>query len=67
MENARQRYDTIDAEDMVITHCAAHRGQVHTGWKPRAQGRATPKNHYQVNLEVFLEHFGDEEEEEEEF
>ena len=67
MENARQRYDTIDAEDMVITHCAAHRGQVHTGWKPRARGRATPKNHYQVNLEIFLEHFGDEEEEEDEF
>ena len=65
MENARQRYDTIDAEDMVITHCAAHRGQVHTGWRPRAQGRATPKNHYQVNLEIFLEHFGDEEEEDE--
>ena len=67
MENARQRYDTIDAEDMVITHCAAHRGQVHTGWKPRARGRATPKNHYQVNLEIFLEHFGEEEDEEDEF
>ena len=65
MENARQRYDTLDAEDMVITHCAAHRGQVHSGWKPRAQGRATPKNHYQINLEIFLEHFGEEEEEDE--
>ena len=67
METARQRYDTIDAEDMVITHCAAHRGQIHSGWKPRARGRATPKNHYQVNLEIFLEHFGDEEDEENEF
>ena len=65
MENARQRYDTIDAEDMMITHCAAHRGQIHSGWRPRARGRATPKNHYQVNLEIFLEHFGGEEEDDE--
>ena len=58
MENARQRFDTIDAEDMTITHVAAHRGQVATNWRPRAMGRATPSNHYQVNLEIFLEHFG---------
>ena len=65
MGNARQRYDTIDAEDMMITHCAAHRGQIHSGWRPRARGRATPKNHYQVNLEIFLEHFGGENEDDE--
>ena len=62
MDNARQRYDTIDPEDMVITHVAAHRGQVSTNWRPRARGRATPSNHYQVNLEIFLEFFDDEEE-----
>ena len=28
MDNARQRYDTIDPEEMVITHLAAHRGQI---------------------------------------
>ena len=40
---------------MVITHIAAHRGTIKRGFMPRARGRATPKNHYQVNLEVFLE------------
>ena len=56
-ENARHRYDDIDANDMFITHCAAHRGTIKRGWIPRAQGRATPKNHYQVNLEIFIEDF----------
>ena len=36
MDNARQRFDDIDAEDMVITHVAAHRGQVATNMRPRA-------------------------------
>ena len=62
MDNARQRYDTIDPEDMIITHVAAHIGQVSTNWRPRAMGRASPSNHYQVNLEIFLEFFGDEDE-----
>ena len=26
MENARHQYEDIDPEEMVITHCAAHRG-----------------------------------------
>ena len=59
MDNARQRFDDIDAEDMVITHVAAHRGQVSRNMRPIAQGRATPSNHYQVNLEIFLEYFGE--------
>ena len=54
MDNARQRYDTIDLEEMIITHLAAHRGQISRGFRPRARGRASPKNHYQVNLEIFL-------------
>jgi len=57
MENARYQYEDIDAEEMVITHIAAHRGRIRKGWIPRARGRATPSNHYQVNLEVFLEDF----------
>ena len=65
MDNARQRYDTIEPDEMIITHLASHRGQIHRGWRPRAQGRATPDNHYQVNIEIFLEHFGEEEEEDE--
>ncbi len=67
-ENARHRYDDIDANDMFITHCAAHRGRISRGWIPRAQGRATPKNHYQVNLEIFIEDFSsDDMEDEDEF
>ena len=46
---------------MVITHVAAHRGQVATNMRPRARGRATPSNHYQVNLEIFLEYFDEDE------
>ena len=55
MDNARHQHEDIDAEDMIITHLAAHRGTIKRGFMPRARGRATPKNHYQVNLEVFLE------------
>ena len=55
MENARFQYEDIDAEEMVITHIAAHRGPIRKGWIPRARGRATPSNHYRVNMEVFLE------------
>lgn len=67
-ENARHRYDDIEPMDMFITHCAAHRGVIHRGWIPRARGRATPHNHYQVNIELFLEDFsGGEEDEEDEF
>ena len=57
MENARHQYEDIDPEEMVITHCAAHRGTIKKGWTPRARGRASPKNHYRVNLELFLEDF----------
>ena len=57
MDNARHQYEDIDAEEMEITHIAAHRGQIRKGWIPRARGRATPSNHYQVNLEIFLEDF----------
>ena len=39
MDNARQHHEDIDAEDMVITHLAAHRGQVKKGMRPRARGR----------------------------
>ena len=60
MENARHQYEDIDPEEMVITHCAAHRGQIKRGWIPRARGRASPKNHYRVNMEIFLEDFNSE-------
>ena len=64
MDNARHEYEDedIEPEDMVITHCAAHRGQIKEGWIPRARGRASPKNHYETNIEIFLEDFSNEEE-----
>ena len=65
VENARHRFDDVEPMDMFITHCAAHRGPIKRGWIPRARGRATPNNHHRVNLEIFLEDFdfeGDEDE-----
>ena len=67
MDNARHEHDDIEPEDMVITHVAAHRGQIKKGWIPRARGRATPSNHYQTNLELFLEDLSSEIEDEDEF
>ncbi len=68
MENARHQYEDIDPEEMVITHCAAHRGTIKRGFTPRARGRASPKNHYKVNVEIFLEDFsGTEDELEDDF
>ena len=63
MENARHQYEDVDPEEMEITHIAAHRGQIKKGFIPRARGRATPSNHYRVNLEVFLEDFSVQEDE----
>jgi large subunit ribosomal protein L22 len=62
MSNASHQYEDINPEDMEITHIAAHRGRIRKGWSPRARGRATPKNHYQVNLEIFLEDFSSDDE-----
>tara|TARA_Y100001960_G_C14435417_1_gene709892 strand:+ start:53 stop:586 length:534 start_codon:yes stop_codon:yes gene_type:complete len=59
MDNARQHHEDIEAEEMLITHVAAHRGQISRNMRPRARGRATASNHYQVNLELFLEYFDD--------
>ena len=63
MENARHQYEDVDPEEMEITHIAAHGGQIRKGFIPRARGRATPSNHYQVNLEIFLEDFSVQEDE----
>ena len=67
MDNARHEHEEVEPEDMVITHCAAHRGEIKEGMMPRARGRATPKNHHQTNLELFIEDFSDTEESEDEF
>ena len=44
------------------THVAAHKGK-YREVPSKSKGRTTPKNHYQVNLEIFIEHFGEEVEE----
>ena len=67
MDNARHEHEDVEPEDMIITHCAAHRGEVKKGFMPRARGRASPKNHYRTNLELFLEDFSEVEEEEDDF
>ncbi|MDP7545494.1 MAG: 50S ribosomal protein L22 [Anaerolineales bacterium] len=56
MDNARQHHEDIEAEEMQITHVAAHRGEIVRNMRPRARGRATASNHYKVNIELFLEH-----------
>jgi len=56
MANAEQQFeDEIDPEEMLINHLAAHRGRIRKGWIPRARGRATPSNRYEVSIEIFLE------------
>ena len=67
MDNARHEHEDVEPEDMVITHCAAHRGQVSKGFMARARGRTTPKDHFQTNLEIFLEDFTEVEEEDDDF
>jgi large subunit ribosomal protein L22 len=67
MNNARHEHEDIEPEDMVITHVAAHRGEVRVGWIPRARGSASPSNLTQTNLELFLEDLSDDFEEEDEF
>jgi len=57
LENAESnaRYKGIDAENMKIIHVATKKGHTYRGAFPRAQGRATPKNHETVSVEMILE------------
>ncbi len=48
-------YKGLDPEDMRITHIATKKGHTFRGAFPRAQGRATPKNHETVSVEMILE------------
>jgi large subunit ribosomal protein L22 len=48
-------YKGLDPEDMRITHIATKKGHTFRGSFPRAQGRATPKNHETVSVEVIME------------
>ncbi len=57
LQNAENnaKYKGLDAENMRITHVATKTGHTFRGSFPRAQGRATPKNHETVSVEVILE------------
>lgn len=49
------RYRGLDAENMRISHVATKKGHTFRGTFPRAQGRATPKDHETVSVEMVLE------------
>ncbi len=57
LENAENNaiYKGIDSENMRIIHVATKKGHTFRGRFPRAQGRATPKDHETVSVEMILE------------
>jgi large subunit ribosomal protein L22 len=48
-------YKGLDPENMRITHIATKKGHTYMGQFRRAQGRASPKNHETVSVEMILE------------
>jgi large subunit ribosomal protein L22 len=48
-------YKGIDSDNMRITHVVTKKGHTYRGRFPRAQGRATPKDHETVSIEMILE------------
>jgi len=48
-------YKGLDTESLRISHVATKKGHTFMGQFPRAQGRATPKNHETVSVEMVLE------------
>ena len=57
IENAENNgeYKGFDAENMKIIHISAYGGRIIKGIMPRAQGRATDKNHTTTNIEIIIE------------
>ncbi len=49
------RYKGLDSENIRIVHVATKKGHTFRGRFPRAQGRATPKDHETVSVEVIVE------------
>jgi large subunit ribosomal protein L22 len=45
-------YLGLDAENLEIVHVSANRGRAQKAFFPRAMGRATPKVHETVNIEI---------------
>lgn len=48
-------YKGLDSENLRITHVATKKGHTFRGSFPRAQGRATPKMHETVSVEMIVE------------
>lgn len=48
-------YKGLDSENMKIIHVATKKGHTYMGQFPRAQGRATPKKHETVTVEMIAE------------
>jgi len=48
-------YKGLDSENMRITHIATKKGHTYIGQFQRAQGRATPKKHETVTVEMIAE------------
>ena len=48
-------YKGLDSENLKITHIATKKGHSFRGSFPRAQGRATPKMHETVSVEMIVE------------
>ena len=44
----------LDTDNLKLEHVAAHLGQTHVGWMPRAHGRATEKKRHRINIEVVV-------------
>lgn len=57
LENAKSNaaYKGLDSENLRITHVATKKGHTFRGSFPRAQGRATPKLHETVSVEMIVE------------
>lgn len=51
-------YKGFDAENMMIYHIAAHRGQTTEGRLSRAHGRATSFDHKTTNVDLVLQEEG---------
>lgn len=48
-------YNGLDPENLKIVHISANRGRGMKAFFPRAMGRATPKRHETVNIEIVVQ------------
>ena len=57
LENAQNNavYKGLDGDKMHITHVETRKGHTFRGSMAKAQGRATPKNHETVSIQMILE------------